>query len=50
MRACASRAGHRRSAVDEQELADDADRAVLGGCCVGVIDLVVDPAVELEQV
>ena len=38
-----------RSAVDERELADDADRAVLGGRCVGVVDLVVNPAVELEQ-
>lgn len=42
------RAGCLGSGMNQREVADDADRAVIGGRCIGVIHLVVDPAVELE--
>lgn len=41
-------AGRLGSGMNQREVADDADRAVIGGRCIGVVHLVVDPAVELE--
>lgn len=46
----AGRPGCQSSGVGEREFADDADRAVIGRSRFGVIDLVVDPTVELKEV